>query len=58
MRASNLVMPLKNMLIPVSVPITQVALDRHASQIKMARIRVTIPSMTTDGALNRAELKP
>jgi hypothetical protein len=36
--------PLKNMLIPTSVPITYAALEGHVRQIVAARMRVTIQS--------------
>ncbi len=36
--------PLKSMLIPTSVPMTHSVLDGHVLQIMTARIRVMIPS--------------
>ena len=42
----NLEIPLKIKLIPTKVPITQTELDGHRAQIKIPRIRVTIPSAT------------
>ena len=41
------VMPLKNMLIPISVPTTHTALDGQVLQIITARISVTIPSTSS-----------
>jgi hypothetical protein len=38
------VVPLKNILIPMSVPITHTALEGPVLQIMMATTRVTIPS--------------
>jgi hypothetical protein len=46
----NLEIPLNIKLIPTKVPITQTELDGHCAQMKIPRIRVTIPSNRTHPA--------
>jgi hypothetical protein len=41
------VMPLKNMLMPASVPTTQIAFEGHVLEINPARTSVTIPSKSS-----------
>ncbi len=50
-------MPLKNMLMPTSVPIAQMVLNGHVLQIMTARMIVTAPSRIIQGRPLRSDLE-